>query len=141
MYLCICISHIYRTIWISKLNFGRKQLSSYLNVSNHWKVYSRNIFSNLQNKLAYIHLLIFTPSLGAASKKKTCTFGWSRPQNGDPPPLPQLWSKYKFFLSKFFFMPTIPWNEKKIDQTWKWNFYPPPSQPQLCQIFPLDESN
>ena len=59
-------------------------------------------------------------------KKKNLYFWVVATRKWRPPPLPQLWSKYKFFLSKFFFMPTIPWNEKKIDQTWKWNFYPPP---------------
>ena len=63
-------------------------------------------------------------------RKKSGTFGWCPPQSGAPP-LPQLWWKYQFFLSKIFFMLRIPWNEKKIDQTWKWNFYPPPPPPHL----------
>ena len=51
-------------------------------------------------------------------------------------PLPQLWWKYNFFLSKFFLCLESPETEKKLIRLESEIF-----QPQLCQIFPLDESN
>ena len=62
---------------------------------------------------------------GRRQKKKLVLLGGRDQKMATPPPLPQLWSKYKFFLSKNFFLLTIPWNGKKNYQTWKWNFYPP----------------
>ena len=51
------------------------------------------------------------------------------------PPLPQFWSKYKFFLSKFFFMLTIPWNEKKLIRLESEIFSPPPLPTSIMPNF------
>ena len=80
-------------------------------------------------------------SVRGGVKKKTCTFGWSRPQNGGPPPSPSSGQSTSFFCRKIFLCLQSPETEKKLSDLKVKFLPPPPSQPQLCQIFPLDESN
>ena len=55
-------------------------------------------------------------SVRGGVKKKTCTFGWSRPQNGDPPPPPVLVKVQVFFVENFFYAYN-PLKRKKNYQT------------------------
>ena len=77
---------------------------------------------------------------GRRQKKKLVLLGGPNHKVATPPPLPVVVEVQVFFVEKFFFAYNPLKRKKKLSDL-KVKFLPPPSQPQLCQIFPLDESN
>ena len=61
---------------------------------------------------------------GRRQKKKLVLLGGAHHKVATPPPPPVVVKVPIFFVENFFLL-RIPWNGKKIYQTWKWNFYPP----------------
>ena len=78
---------------------------------------------------------------GRRQKKKLVLLGGRDQKMATTPPPPPVMVKVQvFFVEKFFFAYNPLKRKKKLSDL-KVKFLPPPSQPQLCQIFPLDESN
>ena len=72
-------------------------------------------------------------SLRGGVKKKMVLLGGAHHKVATP--LPQLWWKYQFFLSKIFFLLRIPWNGKKLSDL-KVKF-PPPLPTSIMQGYIL----
>ena len=76
------------------------------NISENYKL-ALNLLQETRNshsqEKALFFVLMNNKKLRGGVKKKTCTFGWSRPQNGDPPPSPSSGQSTSFFCRNFFY--------------------------------------
>ena len=73
---------------------------------------------------------------GGVKKKKMVLLGGAHHKVATPPPPPVV-VKVPIFWSKIFLCLESPETEKKIIRH-ESEIFPPPSQSQLCQIFPFE---